>query len=121
MLHLSEQTGYRLRRKGYCGHTVTLKVKYADFKIITRSITSESDISCDEEIFALADRLLQNIAGAGLSKGVRLLGVTVSNLDSGQGSMLGFAEDERLQQRNAALDNLKKRFGESIIKRGGNL
>lgn len=121
VLHLSEQTGYRLRRKGYCGHTVTLKVKYADFKIITRSITSESDISCDEEIFALADRLLQNVAGAGLSKGVRLLGVTVSNLDSGQGSMLGFAEDERLQQRNAALDNLKKRFGESIIKRGGNL
>lgn len=118
VLHLSEQTGYRLRRKGYCGHTLTLKVKYADFKTITRSITGESDISCDEDIFALADRLLKNVP---LGKGVRLLGVTVSNLADGQSTMLGFEEDERTKQRNAALDNLKKRFGESVIKRGGNL
>ena len=118
VLHLSEQTGFRLRRKGYTGHTLTLKVKYADFKIITRSITGASDISCDEDIFNLADRLLQNVT---LEKGVRLLGVTVSNLNMGAGCMLGFAEDERMRQRNEALDNLKKRFGESIIKRGGNL
>lgn len=116
ILELSGQTGYRLRNKGYSGRTVTLKVKFADFKIITRSISSEGDISCDEEIFALALKLLQDVSYA---KGVRLLGVTISNLQDGSCGSLCFEENEKLMQRNATIDKLKKRFGENIIHRGG--
>ena len=116
ILELSGQTGYRLRNKGYSGRTVTLKVKFKDFKIITRSISSEGDISCDEEIFNLAVKLLKEVA---YENGVRLLGVTVSNLQDGSCGSLCFEEDTKLLQRNAAVDNLKKRFGESIISRGG--
>ncbi len=116
ILELSGQTGYRLRNKGYSGRTVTLKVKFKDFKIITRSISSEGDISCDEEIFNLAVKLLKDVA---YENGVRLLGVTVSNLQDGSCGSLCFEEDTKLLQRNAAVDNLKKRFGESIISRGG--
>ena len=116
ILELSGQTGYRLRNKGYSGRTVTLKVKFKDFKIITRSISSEGDISCDEEIFSLAVKLLKDVA---YENGVRLLGVTVSNLQDGSCGSLCFEENTKLLQRNAAVDNLKKRFGENIIARGG--
>ena len=116
ILELSGQTGFRLRNKGYSGRTVTLKVKFKDFKIITRSISSEGDISCDEEIFSLAVKLLKDVA---YENGVRLLGVTVSNLQDGSCGSLCFEENTKLLQRNAAVDNLKKRFGENIIARGG--
>lgn len=116
LLELSGQTGFRLRNKGYSGRTLTLKMKSADFKIITRSISSEGDISCDEEIFSLAVKLLQEV---NYKNGVRLLGVTVSNLSDGSCGSLGFEENTRLLQRNATVDALKKRFGEKIIQRGG--
>ena len=116
ILELSGQTGFRLRNKGYSGRTVTLKVKFKDFKVITRSISSEGDISCDEEIFSLAVKLLKDVA---YENGVRLLGVTVSNLQDGSCGSLCFEENTKLLQRNAAVDNLKKRFGENIIARGG--
>ena len=116
ILELSGQAGFRLRNKGYSGRTVTLKVKFKDFKVITRSISSEGDISCDEEIFSLAVKLLKDVA---YENGVRLLGVTVSNLQDGSCGSLCFEENTKLLQRNAAVDNLKKRFGENIIARGG--
>ena len=51
--------------------------------------------------------------------GVRLLGVSVSNLFRPEDEpVLGFAEDERMQRRNRAIDSLKSKFGENIIKRG---
>lgn len=116
LLQLSGLVGYRLRRKGYYGRTLTLKIKYADFKTITRSITSESDISCDEEIYELAAKLLRQVR---LEKGVRLLGIAVSGLSSGQSLVLAFEEDDRRQRRNEITDKLKARFGEKIISRGG--
>lgn len=115
LLKLSGQTGFRLRSKGYSGHTLTLKVKFTDFRIVTRSITSETDICCDEEIYALSVKLLHEVD---LKKGIRLLGVTVSNLSEGDCGTLGFEEDKKQIQRNEAVDALKKRFGENIIKRG---
>lgn len=115
LLKLSGQTGFRLRSKGYSGHTLTLKVKFTDFRIATRSITSETDICCDEDIYALAVKLLHEVD---LKKGIRLLGVTVSNLAEGDCGTLGFEEDKKQIQRNEAVDALKKRFGENIIKRG---
>ena len=115
LLKLSGQTGFRLRSKGYSGHTLTLKVKFTDFRIATRSITSETDICCDEEIYALSVKLLHEVD---LKKGIRLLGVTVSNLSEGDCGTLGFEEDKKQLQRNEAVDALKKRFGENIIKRG---
>lgn len=115
LLKLSGQTGFRLRSKGYTGHTLTLKVKFTDFRIVTRSITSETDICCDEEIYALSVKLLHEVD---LKKGIRLLGVTVSNLSEGDCGTLGFEEDKKQLQRNEAVDALKKRFGENIIKRG---
>jgi len=114
ILKLSEQVGYRLRKHGFCGNTLTLKVKYNDFKLITRSTTSESGVVYDEDIYKLAIGLLKNI---NFSKGIRLLGVTVSNLNQGSLS-LDFDEDEKKKRRNDTVDALKAKFGFDAIMRG---
>ena len=60
------------------GRTVTLKVKYADFRQITRSKSSE-DYIVDVAVFAaLAEELLATVLP--VEQGVRLLGVTLSSL-----------------------------------------
>ena len=116
VLDLSGQVGWRLRRENLAGHTVTLKVKFADFHTITRSSTGDRLIAWDEEIFSLAEQMLRKI---NVKPGVRLLGVSVSNLFRPEDEpVLGFAEDERMQRRNRAIDSLKSKFGENIIKRG---
>ena len=116
VLDLSGQVGWRLRRENLAGHTVTLKVKFADFHTITRSSTGDRLIAWDEEIFFLAEQMLRKI---NVKPGVRLLGVSVSNLFRPEDEpVLGFAEDERMQRRNQAIDSLKSKFGENIIKRG---
>ena len=116
VLDLSGQVGWRLRRENLAGHTVTLKVKFADFHTITRSSTGDRLIAWDEEIFSLAEQMLRKI---NVKPGVRLLGVSVSSLFRPEDEpVLGFAEDERMQRRNQAIDSLKSKFGENIIKRG---
>lgn len=117
ILDLAGQTGWRLRKAGLAGRTVTVKVRYGDFHTVTRSASSDRLIAWDEDIFRLADGLLRK---TDLRQGVRLLGVTVSDLQRpGDAPVLAFAEDERLARRNRALDVLKDKFGEQIIHRGG--
>lgn len=112
---LSQQVGWRLRNNRLAGRTVTIKVKYSSFKSVTRSITTEVAVSIDEDIFALVKKLITQITW---KEPVRLLGVTVSKLAPAGELSLGFVRDEKQQKRSAALDALKNRFGEHIIKRG---
>jgi DNA polymerase IV len=61
------------------GKTVTLKIKYADLQTITRSRTLPACITGEVELSAISVDLLARLKP---SKGVRLLGVTLSNLDT---------------------------------------
>jgi hypothetical protein len=116
VLDLCGQVGWRLRREHLAGHTVTLKVKFADFRMITRSSTGDRLIAWDEDIFLLAEQMLQKIH---VKPGVRLLGVSVSSLFRPEDEpVLGFEDNERMQKRNQAIDALKSKFGENISKRG---
>ncbi len=63
--------------KGLHGRTVTLKVKYADFQIITRSRTTSAPIGRLDDLEAIAQTLLEPLFPA--PKGIRLLGVTLSS------------------------------------------
>ncbi len=60
------------------GRTVTLKVKYADFRQITRSRTGAASVATRAELEQLAFALLGPVFPA--QKGIRLLGVTLSSL-----------------------------------------
>jgi DNA polymerase IV len=65
---------------GARGRTVTLKVKYADFQVITRSRSAGAWVAGRSELAMIAEDLLTALAP--LTKGVRLLGVSVSSLSS---------------------------------------
>lgn len=69
----------RLERSKAFGKTVTLKVKFEDFEQITRSRTSQMLIMEPETIGKLAYELLNALLPA--EKGIRLMGVTLSNLE----------------------------------------
>ena len=63
---------------GIRGRTVTLKVKFANFQIITRSRTGQMQIRTRGELEQLGDALLEPVFP--VAKGVRLLGVSLSSL-----------------------------------------
>lgn len=66
------------KERSVSGRTVTLKVKYADFQIITRSKTVQLPIRSENELRGLAAGLME--ATFPIPKGIRLLGVTLSSL-----------------------------------------
>ncbi len=74
---LSKKVEAALRNYGFTGTTVTLKIRYTDFRCITRSITLGAPVTDADAIMAQIRNLLKHTdAGA---KKVRLLGITLSN------------------------------------------
>ena len=67
--------------KGLRGRTVTLKVKFNDLEIITRSRSVPASVSSRSDLESLSVELLQNEMP--LPKAVRLLGVSLSALQGG--------------------------------------
>src|SRR5271168_4628798 len=65
-------------RSGSRGRTVTLKVKFANFRQITRSRTGPTQITTRGELEELGNALLEPVFP--VTKGVRLLGVSLSSL-----------------------------------------
>ena len=70
------------QRSGIRGRTVTLKVKFADFQQITRSRSGVGGVPSQTVLERICRELVEGIFP--LEKGVRLLGVTLSNLDNEQ-------------------------------------
>ncbi len=75
---LAEKVAALLQTKKTSGLTLTLKVKYSDFQIVTRSISREHPIETADEIMLLSEKLLQKTEAG--DRTVRLLGVTISHL-----------------------------------------
>ena len=74
---LCQQVGWRLRTAGLAGYTVTLKIKLADFRLLTRSRTCDVPVQLDEEIMEQIRYLAEEVSWR---EPVRLLGVAVSHL-----------------------------------------
>lgn len=76
---VSEETWRRASKRDFYGRTVTLKVKYADFKQITRSKTLHDFINEYNLFWDTAKELLELVEINNQHK-VRLMGVTISNI-----------------------------------------
>lgn len=82
LYHITKEVMKRLEEEKFYGRTVTLKVKYADFKIITRSRTLPNRINDFQNLWSVAKELLKHVD---LTRdGVRLLGLGVSNANDSQ-------------------------------------
>ncbi|MFQ5658339.1 MAG: DNA polymerase IV [Candidatus Methylomirabilales bacterium] len=117
LLGLAERVSTRLRREGYAGSTITLKLRYADFKTLTRSMTLPEPAALTEEIYAAALSRFEKIPLHG--RRVRLLGIAVSKLTGGSatGQMPLFRPDPRKEKAARAVDEIRRRHGEAGITR----
>lgn len=73
----------RLRKSQFRGRTLTLKVKFADFTQITRSITQEKVLFKKDDILPVAKRLMREVDFE--RHPIRLMGLAVSNSSSDSG------------------------------------
>ena len=115
LMRLSEMVGRRLRESGLHARTIQLKLRYEDFKTITRAHSLPAPTQLDTEIFEQVRALFRKNWCNG--EKVRLLGVHVSSFEgtSDQRDLLEDARRQRWQQALSAADRLRDRFGESSV------
>ena len=121
LLSLANRVARRMRRKGLEGKTITLKVKYSDFKRITRSVTLHSYTNDSADIYSNVCTLLEKTAVG--KRPARLLGISLSNLsDTGSGSQLSLFNQEesngKRKELNKTADSILEKFGNRSIRPG---
>ena len=118
ILSLCHKTARRLRKRAISGRTVTLKVRYADFTSVTRSLTLSAPTDDAGELYAACLPLAGKTRLG--SSPVRLLGVSVSGLCTieppRQESIFESFDPEKRKRLNRAVDSLVDRFGEKAVK-----
>jgi DNA polymerase IV len=119
LLQQSHRVARRLRHTGVLGRVVTLKVKYADFELITRRCTLPRPTDDGGEIYAT---ILAQLERSDLGRAVRLTGVSVSGLTdepmARQRDLFERAKEEEAGKRrtlNRALDAIAEKFGEDAV------
>lgn len=120
LLRLSEKVARRLRREGYLGDTITVKIRDKRFNTITRQRKLEHPVDRDDLIYLTARRLFRdNHRGEPL----RLLGISVSGLvrRSEACSEPIFNQDRKYNLFIRTMDSIRDKFGERSIRRGAGI
>ena len=114
---MSEQVAFRLRADNLCAGTVRLKLRWADFTTPTRQVSLDQPTDQDGVIYAAALGLFDGLWETG--RPVRLLGVGASRLTP-TAHQLGLWDTPNEKERRLleALDSLREKFGERVVKRG---
>lgn len=76
---IAEEVAVALKKVGKHGQTVVLKVRYADYTTVTKRHTLNRYVATKEAIFSEASLIWEEILG--VEQGIRLLGITLTNLD----------------------------------------
>jgi DNA polymerase-4 len=110
LLGLSERVGHRLRKAGLAGRTISIKVRFASFDTISRSVTMDQPTDRTHDLIAHAGELFDSLR---LERArVRLLGVGVSNLAEGSAArQLALDVDPRWEEVDQVADAVRERFG----------
>jgi DNA polymerase-4 len=126
ILRMAESVATMLRGSSSSARTITVKVKFKDLSLQTRSHTLSRAITTGGAIGQVAAALL---AGVDPGEGIRLLGVSASGLMEGGGDQLSFdlgdgrdegaqsatSVDQSWQDVTAAVDAIRTRFGSTAV------
>lgn len=117
LLVQSERVGADLRQMGVKARTVTVKIKFADFRQITRARTLAAATDQTLAIYRAARAIL---AAEDLPLRVRLIGVTASHFGQGpaQLSLLDPDPPRKQSRLDRAVDQVRKKFGKQAVLRG---
>ena len=125
LLHLADRVASRLRAKSRPGRTVTVRVRFADMRAVTRSITLDQPISATTMLAEIAEELVRAaLADHPAERTISLLAISVSHLEERDGLQLdlplGLADEKRRPGSgqglarfvaDRAVDKIRHRFG----------
>jgi DNA polymerase-4 len=126
VLRMADSVATMLRGAASAARTITVKIKFKDLSLVSRSHTVERPIATGGAIGQVAAALL---AGVDPGEGIRLLGVSASGLAVGGVDQLSFdlgdglhednesaaAREQSWQDATAAIDAIRGRFGRSAV------
>ncbi len=132
VLRMADSVATMLRGASTACRTVTVKVKFKDLSLITRSHTLSRPISTGGAIGQVASALL---AGVDPGEGIRLLGVSASGLTTAGADQLSFdlgdgmteanqsatAVEQSWQDVTVAVDAIRNRFGKTSVGSAGHV
>ena len=120
LLNQVEDVAQRLRTEGLIARTITLKLRYDDFRTVTRSMTFDCPTNTTKTLWQNAKEVFvkwhKKSAGP-----LRLLGFGVSGLQrygTGQQQLFAEPEDEKQKRLDKAFDNIRGKFGDDALRRG---
>lgn len=120
LVSLVSRVGTRLRAKGLCARTVTVKLRYADFTTRTLRRTLAEATDADAELLEAARALVADTWTPGV--GLRLLGMGGSGFASAARQLelleAPGVDPERDRALDAWLDAVRRRFGDGAVVRG---
>ena len=126
VLRMAESVATMLRGAASSARTITVKIKFKDLSLVSRSHTMERPVTTGGAIGQVAAALL---AGVDPGEGIRLLGVSASGLAAGGVDQLSFdlgdglnddnesptAREQSWQDATTAIDAIRDRFGRSAV------
>lgn len=117
LLRLTEKASGRLRARQMAAQTISVKVRFADFKTISRSKTVTLPIDGMQECYEVAKKLYLALK---LDRArIRLIGIGLENLVDSSGSPVQLELGEResgWREATRAMDRAKARFGDSSVR-----
>lgn len=120
LLKFSQNIGYTARKKGYSGKTITLKIRFHNFKTLQKTTSLQYATNIDNVIFQNSKKLLDLIDIK--PPGIRLLGIKLSSLKRGkQQRQLDFSRTQDQEEKWIALtksvDKIREKYGKYLIQR----
>jgi DNA polymerase-4 len=133
--HLADRVATRLRAKSRPGRTVTARVRFADLRSVSRSITLDAPISATASLAEIAEELVRAaLADHSDEKTISLVAISVSHLESHWDVQLDLPlglEDEKRRPgskkgmarwtADRAVDKIRDRFGWEAVEYGSAL
>ncbi len=118
---LSRSVSLGLMKRGLFASTITLKIKYNNLKLHTRSVTLPDAVQDSGAIYRAVSALLDK---APLERPVRLLGVSTSSFQNEPLHQITLEESDkaaRVEKLNHTLMGLYDRYGKNIVRTAGEL
>ena len=118
LIGLVDRVTRRMRAAGRVGRTVVLRLRFGDFSRATRSHTLRRSTAQTQTILVALRGLLATATPMIERRGLTLIGVAVTNLeDAGQRQLELPFEPDRSEALDAALDEVRRRFGSKAVSR----
>lgn len=123
LFNLTEQVASRLRRQGIRGRSVQLKLRFADFRTITRVHSLKAATHSTDALWTTAQQLFDKTfpnASKGDLPPIRLIGMSVGGFDSDQPqTQLGMFDEPQAEAATVdrLADAINNRFGHKLLSR----